>query len=72
MHKWLPYMEGTPHVVLDGVLYATEVGQVRFAWLTKGTSTIVKNMPVRRVGIVPKTLRTALPNTGYKVKQLSF
>ena len=71
MPQWLKYQK-LPHVVLNGVLYETGVGQVRFAWLTKGTSVIVKNMPVRRVGIVPKALRAALPNTGYKVKQLSL
>lgn len=67
--KWNAFLNGSlPYVVLDGVLYHTGVGEVRFAWLCAQTAQVHDNTPVRRIGTVPKSLEEQLNKRGTKMK----
>lgn len=70
--KWLKFLsEVLPYVVLNNVLYQTDVGRVSFCFLDSEGTTHT-NTATRRIGTVPIKHRDRLTKRGFKLRAIGF
>lgn len=71
--KWNKFLNGEiPFVVLSGVLYRTDRGQVRKAWMDVDTCECHTQTPIERVGVVPEKYRTKLKDTATELTKIGM